>query len=60
MDDLTRTRRRVLALARSKFPHANDVRPVARSAGNGALIVGAEVWIDGRALSYWPDGAVVA
>ena len=38
MDDLTRTRRRVLALARSKFPHANDVRPVARSAGNGALM----------------------
>mgnify|MGYP000966254471 CR=1 FL=1 len=60
MDDLTTTRRRVLALAQSKFPDANEVRPVARSAGNGALILGAEVWIDGRARSYWPEGAVVA
>lgn len=62
MDDLTVTRAsaNVVRLARKRFPDANEVRPVARSSGNGALKLGAEVWIDGRASSYWPEGAVVA
>ena len=60
MDDVTRASRRVVALAHEKFPAANDVRPVARSAGNGAIIIGAEVWQGKHARTWWPEGAVVA